>query len=132
MHHHTGFSPIIYTMEELRIQSEQLTIIKDFEKTYAREGDEVTTKHYNDMVDEVNKRNDVFKEQHPDATEEEIMESVQFQQIEVLGKVLKTRKGKEIRGMGRGGERDLSHSSNCSTSRSRPPRVDEQQLQRGA
>ncbi|KAL6228037.1 hypothetical protein ACLB2K_001991 [Fragaria x ananassa] len=31
--------------------------------------------------------------------------------------------------MGRGGERDLSHSSNASTSRSRPPRVDEQQLQ---
>ena len=57
------------------------------------------------------------------------MESVQSQQIEVLGKVLKTRKGKEIRGMGRGGERDLSLSSNGSTSRSRPPRVDEQQLQ---
>ena len=57
------------------------------------------------------------------------MESVQSQQIEVLGKVLKTRKGKEIRGMGRGGERDLSQSSNGSTSRSRPPRVDEQQLQ---
>ncbi|KAL6145261.1 hypothetical protein ACLB2K_055949 [Fragaria x ananassa] len=57
------------------------------------------------------------------------MESVQSQQIEVLGMVLKTRKGKEIRGMGRGGERDLSHSSNGSTSRSRPPRVDEQQLQ---
>ncbi|KAL6228368.1 hypothetical protein ACLB2K_002318 [Fragaria x ananassa] len=83
----------------------------------------------NDMVDEVNKRNDAFKEQHPDATEEQIMESVQSQQIEVLGRVLKTRKGKEIRGMGRGGERDLSHSSNGSTSRSRPPRVDEQQLQ---
>ncbi|KAL6179595.1 hypothetical protein ACLB2K_051108 [Fragaria x ananassa] len=30
--------------------------------------------------------------------------------------------------MGRAGERDLSHSSNSSTSRSRPPRVDEQQL----
>nr|XP_011462080.1 PREDICTED: uncharacterized protein LOC101292880 [Fragaria vesca subsp. vesca] len=86
-------------------------------------------KDWNDMVDEVNKRNDAFKEQHPDATEEQIMESVQSQQIEVLGTVLKTRKGKEIRGMGRGGERDLSHSSNGSTSRSRPPKVDEQQLQ---
>ncbi|KAL6183819.1 hypothetical protein ACLB2K_045229 [Fragaria x ananassa] len=31
--------------------------------------------------------------------------------------------------MGRGGEQDLNHSSNGSTSRSRPPRVDEQQLQ---
>ncbi|KAL6194381.1 hypothetical protein ACLB2K_035465 [Fragaria x ananassa] len=31
--------------------------------------------------------------------------------------------------MGRGGERDLSHFSNGSTSRSRPPRVDEEQLQ---
>nr|XP_011462158.1 PREDICTED: uncharacterized protein LOC105350867 [Fragaria vesca subsp. vesca] len=28
MHHHTGSSPIIYTMEELRIQGEQLPIIK--------------------------------------------------------------------------------------------------------
>ncbi|KAL6129003.1 hypothetical protein ACLB2K_072356 [Fragaria x ananassa] len=83
----------------------------------------------NDMVDEVNKRKDAFKEQHPEATDEEIMENVQSQQIEVLGMVLKTQKGKEIRGMGRGGERDLSHSSNGSTSRSRPPRVDEQQLQ---
>nr|XP_011463320.1 PREDICTED: uncharacterized protein LOC105351232 [Fragaria vesca subsp. vesca] len=82
----------------------------------------------NDMVDEVNKRNDEFKEQHPDATEEQIMESVQSQQIEVLGTVLKTHKGKEIREMGRGSERDLSKSSNGSTSRSHPPRVDEQQL----
>nr|XP_011457633.1 PREDICTED: uncharacterized protein LOC105349508 [Fragaria vesca subsp. vesca] len=129
MHHHTGSSPIIYTMEKLRIQGEQLPIIKGFEKTYVRAGDEDTTKKYNDMVDEVNKRKDAFKEQHPDTTEEEIMESVQSQQIEVLGTVLKTRKGKEIRGMGRGGERDLSQSSNGSTSRSRPPRVDEQQLQ---
>nr|XP_011458290.1 PREDICTED: uncharacterized protein LOC101305241 [Fragaria vesca subsp. vesca]XP_011458291.1 PREDICTED: uncharacterized protein LOC101305241 [Fragaria vesca subsp. vesca] len=129
MHHHTGSSPIIYAMEELRIQEEQLPIIKGFEKTYVRAGDEDTTKKYNDMVDEVNKRNDAFKEQHPDATEEEIMESVQSQQIVVLGKVLKTRKGKEIRGMGQGGKRDLSQSSNGSTSRSRPPRVDEQQLQ---
>ena len=56
------------------------------------------------------------------------MECVQSQQINVLGSVLKTRKGKEIRGMGRAGEQDLSHSSNGSTSRSRPPRVDEQQL----
>ena len=61
-------------------------------------------------------------------TEEEIVESVQSQQIEVLSTVLKTRKGKEIRGMRRAGERDLSHSSNGFTSRSRPPRVDEQQL----
>ncbi|KAL6228475.1 hypothetical protein ACLB2K_002425 [Fragaria x ananassa] len=131
MHHHTGSSPIIYTMEELRIQGEQLPIIKGFEKTYVRAGDEDTTKKYNDMVDEVNKRKDidVFKEQHPDPTEEQIMESVQSQQIEVLGTVLKTLKGKKIRGMGRGGERDLSHSSNGSTSRSRHPRVDEQQLQ---
>nr|XP_011467231.1 PREDICTED: uncharacterized protein LOC105352286 [Fragaria vesca subsp. vesca] len=106
MHHHTGSSPIIYTMEELRIQGEQLPIIKGFEKTYVRAGDEDTTKKYNDMVDEVNKRKDidVFKEQHPDPTEEQIMESVQSQQIEVLGTVLKTLKGKEIRGMGRGGE----------------------------
>ena len=82
------------------------------------------------MVDEVNRWNDVFKKQHPDATkEEEIVESVQSQQIEVLGTVLKTRKRKEIKGMWRGGERDLSHSSNGSISRSRPPRVDEQQLQ---
>ncbi|KAL6214838.1 hypothetical protein ACLB2K_014270 [Fragaria x ananassa] len=83
----------------------------------------------NDMVDEVNKRNDAFKEQHPDATVEEIMESVQSQKIEVLRTMLKTRKGKEIREMRRGGEQDLSHSSNGSSSRSRPPRVDEQQLQ---
>ncbi|KAL6200335.1 hypothetical protein ACLB2K_030117 [Fragaria x ananassa] len=46
MHHHTGSSPIIYTMEELRIQREQLPIIKGFEKTYVRTGDEVTTKKY--------------------------------------------------------------------------------------
>ncbi|KAL6181394.1 hypothetical protein ACLB2K_048049 [Fragaria x ananassa] len=108
---------------------EQLPIIKGFEKTYVKEGDEVTTKHYNDMVDDVNKRNDTFKEQHTDATDEKIMESVQSQQIEVLGTMLKTQKGKEIRGMGRGGELDLSHSSNGSTSRSYPPRADEQQLQ---
>ncbi|KAL6137456.1 hypothetical protein ACLB2K_062748 [Fragaria x ananassa] len=38
----------------------------------------------NDIVDEVNKRKHAFKEQHPDATEDEIMESVQFQQIEQL------------------------------------------------
>ena len=44
------------------------------------------------MVDEVNRRKDVFKKQQPDATEEEIVESVQSQQIEVLGTVLKTRK----------------------------------------
>ncbi|KAL6195653.1 hypothetical protein ACLB2K_031271 [Fragaria x ananassa] len=57
MQHHTRSSPIIYTMEELRIQSEQLPIIKGFEKTYVRAGDENTTKKYksNDMVDEVNK-----------------------------------------------------------------------------
>ncbi|KAL6125826.1 hypothetical protein ACLB2K_073877 [Fragaria x ananassa] len=122
MHHHTGSSPIIYTMEELRIQGEELPIIKGFEKTYVRAGDEATTKHY------VNRRKDVFKKQHPDVTEEEIVESVQSQQIEVLGTVLKTRKGKEIRGMGRAGERDLSLSSNGSTSRSCPPRVDEQKL----
>ncbi|KAL6209666.1 hypothetical protein ACLB2K_020606 [Fragaria x ananassa] len=112
MHHHTGSSPIIYTMEELRIQGKQLPIIKGFEKTYVKEGDEVTTKilctclsfyYYNDIVDKIIKRKDVFKEQHPDATEEEIMESVQSQQIEVLGNVLKTRKGMEIRGMRRGG-----------------------------
>ncbi|KAL6199207.1 hypothetical protein ACLB2K_028993 [Fragaria x ananassa] len=36
MHHHTGSSPIIYTMKELRIQGEQLPIIKGFEKTYVR------------------------------------------------------------------------------------------------
>lgn len=46
MHHHTGSSPIIYTMEELRIQGEQLPIIKGFEKTYVRAGDEDTTKKY--------------------------------------------------------------------------------------
>ncbi|KAL6125257.1 hypothetical protein ACLB2K_073316 [Fragaria x ananassa] len=128
MHHHTGSSLIIYIMEELKIQGEQLPIIKGFENTYVyvREGDEVITKHYNDMVDEVNKQNDAFKEQHPDTTEEEIMESVQSQQIEVLGMVLKTWKEKEIRGMGRGGERDLSHGSNGSTSQSLPPIVDEQ------
>ncbi|KAL6211111.1 hypothetical protein ACLB2K_016339 [Fragaria x ananassa] len=40
MHHHTGSSPIIYTMEELRIQGEQLSIIKGFEKTYVKAGDE--------------------------------------------------------------------------------------------
>ncbi|KAL6202201.1 hypothetical protein ACLB2K_025910 [Fragaria x ananassa] len=53
-HHHTGSSPIIYTMEELKIQGEQLPIIKDFEKTYVREGDEVTTKHY--QLQEVQER----------------------------------------------------------------------------
>ncbi|KAL6185058.1 hypothetical protein ACLB2K_041193 [Fragaria x ananassa] len=47
-------------------------------------GDEDKTKKYNDMVDEVNKRKEAFKEQHPDMTDEEIMESVQSQQIEVL------------------------------------------------
>ncbi|KAL6219350.1 hypothetical protein ACLB2K_007109 [Fragaria x ananassa] len=59
MHHHTGSSssPMIYTMEELKIQGEQLPIIKGFEKTYVRE-------------------------QQPEATEEEIIESVQSQQIE--------------------------------------------------
>ncbi|KAL6179149.1 hypothetical protein ACLB2K_050665 [Fragaria x ananassa] len=36
MHHHTGSSPIIYTMEKLRIQGEELPIIKGFEKTYVR------------------------------------------------------------------------------------------------
>ena len=74
------------------------------------------------MVDEVNRRKNVFKEQHLDATEEEIVESVQSQQIEVLGRV--------VRGMRRASERDLSHSSNnASTSRSRgPPRVNKQQL----
>ena len=46
MHHHTGSSPIIYTMEELRIQGEELPIIKGFKKTYVRAGDEATTKHY--------------------------------------------------------------------------------------
>ena len=50
----------------------------------------------NDIVDEVNRQNDEFKEQYPDATKEEIVESVQSQQIEVLGTVLKTRKGKDI------------------------------------
>ncbi|KAL6183818.1 hypothetical protein ACLB2K_045228 [Fragaria x ananassa] len=75
MHHHTGSSLIIYTMEELRIQGEQLPIIKGFEKTYVRAGDEDMTKKYNDMVDEVNKQKDAFKEQHPDVTEEQIMEN---------------------------------------------------------
>ncbi|KAL6133438.1 hypothetical protein ACLB2K_065673 [Fragaria x ananassa] len=84
MHHHTWSSPIIYTMEELKIQGEQLLIIKSFEKIYVRAGDEDMTKKY---------------------------------------------KGNEIRGMRRGGERDLSYSSNGSTSHSRPFRVDEQQLQ---
>ncbi|KAL6176056.1 hypothetical protein ACLB2K_052692 [Fragaria x ananassa] len=46
MHHHTGSSPIIYTMEELRIQGKQLPIIKGFEKTYIRACDEGTTKKY--------------------------------------------------------------------------------------
>ena len=46
MHHHTGSSPIIYTMEELRIHGEELPIIKGFEKTYVRAGDEAKTKHY--------------------------------------------------------------------------------------
>ncbi|KAL6204858.1 hypothetical protein ACLB2K_022125 [Fragaria x ananassa] len=46
MHHHKGSSPIIYTVEELRIQGEQLPIIKGFEKTYVRAGDENTTKKY--------------------------------------------------------------------------------------
>ncbi|KAL6203477.1 hypothetical protein ACLB2K_027177 [Fragaria x ananassa] len=164
MHHHRGSSSIIYTMEELGIQGEQLPIIKGFEKTYVRAGDEDTKqgclherpkvhacapqdacmrslgacmrapgclheRFKNDMVDEINKPNDAFKEQHPDAMDEEIMESVQCQQIEVLGTVLKTQKRKEIRGMGQEGERDLSHSSKGSTSRSRRPRVDEQHLQ---
>ncbi|KAL6138084.1 hypothetical protein ACLB2K_063370 [Fragaria x ananassa] len=44
MHHHTGSSPVIYTMEELQV--EELLIIKSFEKTYVRVDDEVTTKHY--------------------------------------------------------------------------------------
>ena len=33
-------------MEELRIQGEKLLIIKGFEKTYVKAGDEDTTKHY--------------------------------------------------------------------------------------
>ena len=41
-----GSSPIIYTMEELRIQEEELPIINGFENTYVRAGDEATTKHY--------------------------------------------------------------------------------------
>ena len=50
------------------------------------------------MVDEVNRRKDVFKKQQPDATEEEIVESVQSQQIEVLGTVLKFEKEKRSEG----------------------------------
>ncbi|KAL6195372.1 hypothetical protein ACLB2K_030991 [Fragaria x ananassa] len=87
MHHHTGSSPIIYIMEELKIQGEQLPIIKGFDKTYVMAGDENTTNKYNDMVDEVNKRKDAFKEQHLEATEEEIIESVQSQQIQQLQEV---------------------------------------------
>ncbi|KAL6225976.1 hypothetical protein ACLB2K_004824 [Fragaria x ananassa] len=52
----------------------------------------------NDMVDEINKLKDAFKEQHPDATEEEIMESVQSQQIEVWVRCSKL--GKERRSDG--------------------------------
>ncbi|KAL6220072.1 hypothetical protein ACLB2K_007829 [Fragaria x ananassa] len=36
MHHHTGSSHIIYTMKELRIQGEELPVIKGFEKTMSR------------------------------------------------------------------------------------------------
>ncbi|KAL6202199.1 hypothetical protein ACLB2K_025908 [Fragaria x ananassa] len=110
MHHHTGSSRIIYTMEELRIQGEQLLIIikgctpgMPLVRCWhlgATMPTPLACHGRNDMVDEVNKRKDAFKEQHPDATEEEIMESVQSQQIEVLGTVLKTQKGKEIGGMG--------------------------------
>ena len=45
MHHHTGSSHIIYTMEELRIQGEELLIIKGFEKTYVRAGDDTKPFH---------------------------------------------------------------------------------------
>ncbi|KAL6191166.1 hypothetical protein ACLB2K_037557 [Fragaria x ananassa] len=115
MHHHTGSSPIIYTMKELRIQGAQLPI-------------DICHGGMTWLMRSISERMHLWNNMHPDATEEEIIESFQSQQIEVLGTVLKTRKGKEIRGMRRGGERDLSHSLNGSTSRSRPPRVDEQQL----
>ncbi|KAL6134108.1 hypothetical protein ACLB2K_066341 [Fragaria x ananassa] len=78
---------------------------------------------WNDMVNEVNRRNDVFKEQHPDAMKEEIMENVSPNKLRCWARCSKL--GKEIKRMGRGDEQDLSHSSNGSTSRSRPLRVDD-------
>lgn len=73
------------------------------------------------MLAEVESRKTDLKKINPEATEEEMMEIIQTQQIDVLDAVLDKRKGKEIRGMGRAGERDLSQSSSGSTLRSRAP-----------
>ena len=46
MHHHSGSSPIVYIMEDLRNKGEPLPIIKGFEASYVRPGDEVATQKY--------------------------------------------------------------------------------------
>ena len=83
------------------------------------------------MLAEVESRKTDLKKINPEATEEEMMEIIQTQQIDVLDAVLDERKGKEIRGMGRAGERDLSQSSSGSTLRSRaPPNQDRERIER--
>nr|XP_011461729.1 PREDICTED: protein diaphanous homolog 2-like [Fragaria vesca subsp. vesca] len=83
------------------------------------------------MLSEVESRKTDLKKINPEATEEEMMEIIQSQQIDVLDVVLDKRKGKEIRGMGRGGERDLSQSSSGSTLRNRaPPNQDRERIER--
>lgn len=83
------------------------------------------------MLAEVESRKTDLKKINPEATEEEMMEIIQTQQIDVLDAVLDKRKGKEIRGMGRAGERDLSQSSSGSTLRSRaPPNQDRERIER--
>ncbi|KAL6187921.1 hypothetical protein ACLB2K_039316 [Fragaria x ananassa] len=73
-------------MELVDRRPDYLAMVKDYQcdigKVLLQAPQEGTMR--DDMVNEVNKRNDAFKEQHPDATEEEIMESVQSQQIEML------------------------------------------------
>ena len=83
------------------------------------------------MLAEVESRKTDLKKINPEATEEEMMEIIQTQQIDVLDAVLDKRKGKEIRGMRRAGERDLSQSSSGSTLRSRaPPNQDRERIER--
>ncbi|KAL6225123.1 hypothetical protein ACLB2K_003975 [Fragaria x ananassa] len=72
MHHHTGSSPIIYTIKELKIQGEQIPIIKGFEKTYVMEGDEVTTKHY--QLQEVHERYEQRLKESEERAQQQIQE----------------------------------------------------------
>ncbi|KAL6193968.1 hypothetical protein ACLB2K_035052 [Fragaria x ananassa] len=84
MHHHTGSSSIIYTMEEFRIQGEQLPIIKGFEKTYVRAGDEDTTKKY--QLQEVQQCYEQRLKESEDRAQEQLIEvqrraQQQFQEV---------------------------------------------------